>query len=123
MDGWTDEDHLCAAATNLLMAMWTEEHLPQMQDIPSRSHERVFPGAYGIEEPLTPDPNNGAKEEATKGREDICDCYDPADDGRCRGTREIDLCYCRGNREVCDFYPEIRTKAMTRRQTGGSVAE
>ena len=36
MDGWTDEDHLAAAATNLLMALWTEAHLPAMQDIPTR---------------------------------------------------------------------------------------
>lgn len=36
MDGQTDEDHLAAAATNLLMAMWTEAHLPAMQDIPTR---------------------------------------------------------------------------------------
>lgn len=36
MDGQTDEDHLCAAATNLLMAMWTEEKKPEMQDIPTR---------------------------------------------------------------------------------------
>lgn len=36
MDGQTDEDHLAAAATNLLMALWTEDHLPSMQDIPSR---------------------------------------------------------------------------------------
>lgn len=36
VDGMTDEDHLCAAATNLLMAMWTEEKLPNMQDIPTR---------------------------------------------------------------------------------------
>ncbi len=36
MDGRTDEDHLAAAATNLLMAMWTEDHLPEMQDIPTR---------------------------------------------------------------------------------------
>lgn len=34
--GMTDEDHLCAAATNLLMAMWTEEKKPNMQDIPTR---------------------------------------------------------------------------------------
>ena len=34
--GLTDEDHLCAAATNLLMAMWTEENMPEMQDIPAR---------------------------------------------------------------------------------------
>lgn len=36
MDGQTDEDHLAAAATNLLMALWTEDHLPAMQDIPTR---------------------------------------------------------------------------------------
>lgn len=36
MDGQTDEDHLAAAATNLLMALWTEVHLPAMQDIPTR---------------------------------------------------------------------------------------
>lgn len=36
VDGMNDEDHLCAAATNLLMAMWTEEKLPNMQDIPTR---------------------------------------------------------------------------------------
>ena len=36
MDGWDDEDHLAAAATNVLMALWTEDHLPDMQDIPSR---------------------------------------------------------------------------------------
>ena len=36
MEGQVDEDHLAAAATNLLMALWTEEHLPEMQDIPPR---------------------------------------------------------------------------------------
>lgn len=36
MDGCTDEDHLCAAAWNILCAMWTEEKHPEMQDIPSR---------------------------------------------------------------------------------------
>ena len=36
VDGQTDEDHLCAAATNLLMAMWMEEKHPEMQDIPTR---------------------------------------------------------------------------------------
>ena len=36
MDGQTDEDHLAAATTNLLMALWTESHLPAMQDIPTR---------------------------------------------------------------------------------------
>ena len=36
MDGWTDEDHLCAAAWNILGAMWMEEKQPGMMDIPSR---------------------------------------------------------------------------------------
>lgn len=36
MQGKTDEDHLCAAATNLLMAMQIEHTIPEMQDIPSR---------------------------------------------------------------------------------------
>ena len=38
MDGQEDEDHLAAAASNVLMAMWTEEKIPNMQDIPSRLH-------------------------------------------------------------------------------------
>lgn len=36
MDGAMDEDHLCAAAWNIMCAMWTEEKLPEMQDIPTR---------------------------------------------------------------------------------------
>lgn len=36
LDGEINEDHLAAACTNILMAMWTEEKLPQMQDIPAR---------------------------------------------------------------------------------------
>jgi len=40
MDGQVDEDHLAAAATNVLMALWTEEHLPDMQDIPTRRSGR-----------------------------------------------------------------------------------
>lgn len=36
MDGQMDEDHLAAAAWNILGAMWTEEKRPAMQDIKSR---------------------------------------------------------------------------------------
>jgi len=36
MDGATDEDHLCAAAWNILGAMWMEEKHPELQDMPSR---------------------------------------------------------------------------------------
>lgn len=41
MDGFTDEDHLCAAAWNVLCAMWTEENKPEMMDIPTRKNARV----------------------------------------------------------------------------------
>lgn len=55
MDGQTDEDHLSAAATNLLMAMWTEEKRPDLQDIPARLHKTddiscVIPGQMSIDE-------------------------------------------------------------------------
>lgn len=36
LDGQTDEDHLIAAAWNCMCAAWTEEKLPEMQDIPTR---------------------------------------------------------------------------------------
>lgn len=57
VDGQTDEDHLCAAATNLLMAMWMEEKHPEMQDIPTRSGARVI------------QPNPKQKQKALKGDE------------------------------------------------------
>ncbi len=41
MDGQKDEDHLCAAAWNLLCAMWTEEKMPEMQDVDTRQ-EVIF---------------------------------------------------------------------------------
>lgn len=55
MDGCTDEDHLCAAAWNILCAMWTEEKHPEMQDIPARLHKTestscVIPGQMTIDE-------------------------------------------------------------------------
>lgn len=36
MDGQADEDHLCAAAWNLLCALWTEEKRPDLINIPTR---------------------------------------------------------------------------------------
>ena len=36
LDGQKDEDHLCAAAWNIIGAMWMEEKHPELQDIPSR---------------------------------------------------------------------------------------
>ena len=34
LDGQHDEDHLCAAAWNLICAMWTEEKHPELNDLP-----------------------------------------------------------------------------------------
>ena len=39
----------------------------------------------------------------------ICSCYR---NGRCIGTREIDICNCKGNEGKYDFYPEKRTRKM-----------
>ena len=36
LDGNDEEDHLAAAAWNILGAMWMEEKRPHLQDIPSR---------------------------------------------------------------------------------------
>lgn len=41
MMGMDDEDHLCAAATNLLMALWTEDNKPEMNDIPTRKERQA----------------------------------------------------------------------------------
>lgn len=84
MDGWADEDHLAAAATNLLMALWTEEKKPNMQDIPSRIPK--------VEKPVS-------------GADGKCKCYDS---GVCLGTKEMEPCECNGFCDKCDFYPEKR---------------
>lgn len=110
-EGWNDEDHLCAAATNLLMAMWMEEHRPDQQDIPFRrlsdavslvSKERV--GTITI-------PNVKGQGKATKEPENAqsvtnvgCPCYN-GDYETCNGTKEMAQCTCGGNPLRCDFYP------------------
>ena len=42
LDGWDDEDHLAAAAFNILGAMEMEAHKPAMQDIPAREGAKSF---------------------------------------------------------------------------------
>ena len=32
--------------------------------------------------------------------------------GYCTGTKELDECYCGGDRTKCDFYPDIKEKAI-----------
>lgn len=48
MDGQTDEDHLVAAAWNLLCALWTEEKRPDLINIPTRP-EYAGGAQYGLE--------------------------------------------------------------------------
>lgn len=43
LDGQKDEDHLAAAAWNILGAMWMEEKMPELQDIPSRLEDDMPP--------------------------------------------------------------------------------
>lgn len=97
LDGQTDEDHLCAAAWNIMCAMWTEEKHPEMQDIPTR------PDCTTMVKPDTP-PNTVSI--------DICGSWQEYPNGaRCFGTREIEECSCGGDRSKCDFYPNIRKHA------------
>lgn len=107
MDGMDDEDHLCAAATNLLMALWTEEKRPDMNDIPSRSQKRVFLGTSGIEEPLEPVQEGEGQEEPRA----VCPYWDPEPEPRCVGTKDREQCSCGGKQARCDFYPVFRQNA------------
>lgn len=38
--------------------------------------------------------------------------YTPVIVSKCDGTRERDECSCGGDRTKCDFYPEVRAKAL-----------
>ena len=42
LDGWDDEDHLAAAAFNVLGAMEMEAHHPGMNDLPNREGKCCF---------------------------------------------------------------------------------
>lgn len=42
--------------------------------------------------------------------------YPTVIDGECWGTKERDVCNCEGNRSQCDFYPEVKAKALKEKQ-------
>lgn len=97
LDGQTDEDHLCAAAWNVMCAMWTEEKHPEMQDIPTRSNNTMM-----VESDASPDAISV----------DTCDKWWECPDGpKCLGTKEVEKCNCGGNRAKCDFYSSTRKNA------------
>lgn len=106
MDGQTDEDHLCAAATNLLMALWTEEKRPDMQDIPARKKKGGKGGNGGVggvvalqggssEMPqgcILVHAGSGPMMENPQaaGGEPVCEYFNKY--GRCNATKETELC-------------------------------
>ena len=83
VDGQTDEDHLCAAAWNILGAMWTEEKKPEMQDIPTR-------------------PNYDRTIDHSCAAINMCNMYH---DGRCWGTKDRDSVSCNGDWNKCSEKP------------------
>lgn len=123
MDGQTDEDHLVAAAWNILGAMWTEEKHPEMQDIPSRiavpnentspyarraaSLGREYEGGTNIVSPAR------SQEKAASVQGEKCTCWHPELKSyiglpQCWGTKEAEGCTCNGAPGKCDFYPDKR---------------
>lgn len=96
VDGQTDEDHLCAAATNLLMAMWTEEKKPELMDI-GTSMLAIHGENMNIksDEETTTQCNAFHHEHG----EDVC-----------WATKNTEPCYCDGNINACTHYPEKRNE-------------
>ena len=105
VDGQTDEDHLCATAWNILGAMWTEEKHPELQDIPSRSHGTILPLASDIGVRTAILPETEGQEDATEKLGEVCSCWERSETasghitpyGRCKGTKEQELCSCGGD--------------------------
>lgn len=107
MDGWIDEDHLCAAAWNIMSAMWTEEKRPDMQDIPSRASS--LPSVEPTEKEragITPQPQ--AQGKATEGAEEVCPAFhvDVYNNRQyCTGTPEpCQETNCNGDKGRCNYY-------------------
>jgi len=107
MDGWTDEDHLCAAAWNIMSAMWTEEKRPDMQDIPSRASSLASVESAEKERAgIAPqsEVQGKSKEEAVK----TCPAFyvDPASHRQyCQGTPEpCQETDCNGDKRRCNYY-------------------
>lgn len=111
MDGWDDEDHLCAAATNLLMALWTEEKMPEMQDIATRiaggREEAKEDAGDELMAATTPDVVGKAEKtppEASHEAFCVCQHYeDMAGSPRCNNTRTYKNTLCGGNPAHCQY--------------------
>lgn len=107
MDGWTDEDHLCAAAWNIMSAMWTEEKRPDMQDIPSRASSSAYVesaerGRAGVA------PKTQAQEKSKEEAGEVCSAFyvDHCSHRQyCQGTPEpCQETDCNGDKRRCNYY-------------------
>ena len=72
MDGQKDEDHLVAAATNLIMAIETEDKHPEMQDIPLRLR---IPVSYGYTKAFDVHPCDPAEIAGDQWGKDMAEKY------------------------------------------------
>ena len=52
---------------------------------------------------------------ASRREGNVCSCYK---NGRCLGTKEVEVCSCKGNTSVCDFYPQKRNN-----KTAGDIMQ
>lgn len=52
---------------------------------------------------------------ASRREGNVCSCYK---NGRCLGTKEVEVCSCKGDPVVCDFYPQKRNN-----KTAGDIMQ
>lgn len=53
-----------------------------------------------------------------------CDCYHiEYGHGRCWGTKDMEICYCNGEKAYCDFYKTVREKGSEKVETKMNTAE
>lgn len=51
---------------------------------------------------------------ASRREGNVCSCYR---NGRCLGTKEVEVCRCKGNTSICDFYPQKRNNKTETKTT------
>lgn len=56
---------------------------------------------------------------ASRREGNVCSCYR---NGRCLGTKEVELCSCKGNTSICDFYPQKRNN-KTQTETAEDIMQ
>ena len=57
---------------------------------------------------------------ASRREGNVCSCYK---NGRCLGTKEVEVCSCKGNTSVCDFYPQKRNNKKRNNKTAKDIMQ